>query len=73
MQTKKDAEIVGWIGRIGAAGAEHVMAGGPREERHISHRGPADPHEVEFHCFSEVSLNRTLARTYLGYPPNPLR
>ena len=26
MQTKKDAEIVGWIGRIGAAGAEHVMA-----------------------------------------------
>ncbi len=25
MQTKKDAEIVGWIGRIGAAGAEHVM------------------------------------------------
>ncbi len=26
MQTGKDAEIVGWIGRIGAAGAEHVMA-----------------------------------------------
>jgi hypothetical protein len=26
MQTKKDAEIVGWIGRIGAAGAEHVMS-----------------------------------------------
>ena len=26
MQTEKDAEIVGWIGRIGAAGAEHVMA-----------------------------------------------
>jgi hypothetical protein len=25
MQTKKDGEIVGWIGRIGAAGAEHVM------------------------------------------------
>ena len=25
MQTKKDAEIVGWIGRIGAGGAEHVM------------------------------------------------
>ena len=25
MQTEKDAEIVGWIGRIGAAGAEHVM------------------------------------------------
>jgi hypothetical protein len=25
MKTKKDAEIVGWIGRIGAAGAEHVM------------------------------------------------
>jgi len=25
MQTKKDAEIVGWIGRIGAAGAEHVI------------------------------------------------
>ena len=24
MQTKKDAEIVGWIGRIGAAGAEQV-------------------------------------------------
>ncbi|HTA33717.1 MAG TPA: hypothetical protein VK721_09855 [Solirubrobacteraceae bacterium] len=26
MQTEKDAEIVGWIGRVGAAGAEHVMA-----------------------------------------------
>jgi hypothetical protein len=26
MQTEKDAEIVGWVGRIGAAGAEHVMA-----------------------------------------------
>jgi hypothetical protein len=26
MQTEKDREIVGWIGRIGAAGAEHVMA-----------------------------------------------
>jgi hypothetical protein len=26
MQTEKDAEIVGWIGRIGAVGAEHVMA-----------------------------------------------
>jgi hypothetical protein len=26
MQTEKDAEIVDWIGRIGAAGAEHVMA-----------------------------------------------
>ena len=25
MQTEKDAEIVGWVGRIGAAGAEHVM------------------------------------------------
>jgi hypothetical protein len=25
MQTKKDAEIVGWIGRIGAAGDEHVV------------------------------------------------
>ncbi len=25
MKTKKDAEIVGWIGRVGAAGAEHVM------------------------------------------------
>jgi hypothetical protein len=25
MQTEKDAEIVGWIGRMGAAGAEHVM------------------------------------------------
>jgi hypothetical protein len=25
MQTEKDAEIVGWIGRLGAAGAEHVM------------------------------------------------
>jgi DNA-binding IclR family transcriptional regulator len=25
MQTKKDAEIVGWIGRLGAASAEHVM------------------------------------------------
>jgi hypothetical protein len=25
MQTEKDAEIVGWIGRVGAAGAEHVM------------------------------------------------
>lgn len=26
MQTEKDAEIVGWLGRIGAASAEHVMA-----------------------------------------------
>jgi hypothetical protein len=26
MQTEKDAEIVGWIGRIGAAGVDHVMA-----------------------------------------------
>jgi hypothetical protein len=26
MQTQRDAEIVGWLGRIGAAGAEHVMA-----------------------------------------------
>jgi hypothetical protein len=26
MQTQKDREIVGWIGRLGAAGAEHVMA-----------------------------------------------
>jgi hypothetical protein len=26
MQTKKDAEIVSWLGRIGAASAEHVMA-----------------------------------------------
>ncbi len=26
MQTEKDAEIVGWVGRLGAAGAEHVMA-----------------------------------------------
>ena len=25
MQTEKDAEIVEWIGRVGAAGAEHVM------------------------------------------------
>ncbi len=25
MHTEKDAEIVGWIGRVGAAGAEHVM------------------------------------------------
>jgi hypothetical protein len=25
MQTQKDAEIVGWLGRIGAASAEHVM------------------------------------------------
>jgi hypothetical protein len=25
MQTEKDAEIVGWIGRVGAARAEHVM------------------------------------------------
>jgi hypothetical protein len=25
MQTEKDAEIVGWVGRVGAAGAEHVM------------------------------------------------
>lgn len=25
MQTEKDAEIVGWVGRMGAAGAEHVM------------------------------------------------
>ncbi len=25
MQTEKDAEIVGWIGCLGAAGAEHVM------------------------------------------------
>jgi hypothetical protein len=26
MQTEKDAEIVGWVGRLGAAGANHVMA-----------------------------------------------
>jgi hypothetical protein len=26
MQTERDAEIVGWVGRLGAAGAEHVMA-----------------------------------------------
>lgn len=26
MQTRKDAEIVGWLGRVGAAGAEDVMA-----------------------------------------------
>jgi hypothetical protein len=26
MQTEKDQEIVGWVGRLGAAGAEHVMA-----------------------------------------------
>jgi hypothetical protein len=26
MHTEKDADIVAWIGRIGAAGAEHVMA-----------------------------------------------
>jgi hypothetical protein len=26
MQTEKDTEIVGWVGRVGAAGAEHVMA-----------------------------------------------
>ena len=26
MQTEKDAEIVGWVGRVGAAGAEHVMS-----------------------------------------------
>jgi hypothetical protein len=25
MQTQKDAQIVGWLGRIGAASAEHVM------------------------------------------------
>jgi hypothetical protein len=25
MQTEKDQEIVGWVGRVGAAGAEHVM------------------------------------------------
>lgn len=25
MQTSRDAEIVAWIGRLGAAGAEHVM------------------------------------------------
>ncbi len=25
MQTVRDAEIVGWVGRVGAAGAEHVM------------------------------------------------
>jgi len=25
MHTEKDAEILGWIGRVGAAGAEHVM------------------------------------------------
>lgn len=27
MQTERDAAIVGWIGRISAADAEHVMAG----------------------------------------------
>jgi hypothetical protein len=26
MQTEKDQEIVGWVGRVGAAGAEHVMS-----------------------------------------------
>jgi hypothetical protein len=26
MQTEKDQEVVGWVGRVGAAGAEHVMA-----------------------------------------------
>jgi hypothetical protein len=26
MQTHRDAEIVDWIGRLGAAGAEHVMS-----------------------------------------------
>ncbi len=26
MQTEKDAEIVGWVGRVGVAGTEHVMA-----------------------------------------------
>lgn len=26
MQTERDAEIVGWIGRVGAASARHVMA-----------------------------------------------
>ena len=26
MQTENDAEIVGWVGRIGAAGAGHLMA-----------------------------------------------
>jgi hypothetical protein len=26
MQTERDAEIVEWVGRLGAAGAEHVMA-----------------------------------------------
>jgi hypothetical protein len=26
MQTEKDAAIVDWLGRIGAASAEHVMA-----------------------------------------------
>ena len=25
MQTRRDAEIVDWVGRLGAAGAEHVM------------------------------------------------
>ena len=25
MQTERDLEIVGWVGRLGAAGAEHVM------------------------------------------------
>jgi hypothetical protein len=25
MQTERDAEIVGWLGRVGAAGVEHVM------------------------------------------------
>jgi hypothetical protein len=25
MQTQRDAEIVGWVGRIGAAGVDHVM------------------------------------------------
>jgi hypothetical protein len=26
MQTQRDAQIVGWLGRVGAASAEHVMA-----------------------------------------------
>ena len=35
MQTTRDQEIVDWIGRLGAAGAEHVMG------RFVMGRSPA--------------------------------
>ena len=53
MQTKKDAEIVAWIGRIGAAGAEHVMG------RFAMSRTRA------YACLSRLVTSGLLDETYL--------